>query len=712
MSDLGLTIAWLAVQVALLLVPALAIQTTAARRGPASGAWVAAVSLGLVLALSAAILVPRSRGNDEAGLKQGAPLRRGMAVADQVSSAARSVPVGPASGNAWALPGLRLAWARLERGAAAPAARFRHWGTSLAVVALAGSGIGLLRLLAGLWAVRLCRRRGAAVDDPGLTALLDELRHAMGCRRWVELREVSELTTPATAGWWRPVVLLPDDWRSWDDSERRAVLAHELAHIIRGDYATGLMARAAVVLHAYHPLVRWMAARLQMQQELAADAFGARFAGGRSRYLVALSRLALRQDGRSPCWPARAFLPPQGTLIRRIAMLRQDTEARDQTWPRSSRVIVGLGLIAIAIGVTMLRGPAWGAGLEPPADQPAATVPAAGTGERDRAEPIELVYIPENAVGVFVFRPAATFRRAGMEKWANMIDASVTRNFESEIVREMRIDPTKPGLPRLKARDIEWVACGMSFGRNGVKEGTKLHTVMFSGFTIRTTQPFDWLKMFNAWGIKTTEVRDGGLVYHRFKERFFGPVFGGAYCPDNRTLVVDNEVRLRALIRPGIKSLPGFVQNAEWRQASRGLLALAINNQNGAYAKAYDLGRPDDAVALSLVKGVDRWIACVADDDAIVLRLAGLCQNPSASEALVRTLESLRKLGQAAIDQSGPEDPTDESWDLPRDMARPFLANFRVERNDRSVDVRARGFGTLADFAAFFASVQPPDDAK
>ena len=189
----------------------------------------------------------------------------------------------------------------------------------------------------------------------------------MGCRRCVELREVSDLTTPATAGWRHPVVLLPDDWRSWDDSERRAVLAHELAHIIRGDYATGLMARAAVVLHAYHPLVRWMAARLQMQQELAADALGARFAGGRSRYLVALSRLALRQDGRSPCWPARAFLPRQGTLIRRIAMLNQDTEAGDRTWSRSRRVFVGLCLMGIAGGVAMLRGPARGAGAEPPA---------------------------------------------------------------------------------------------------------------------------------------------------------------------------------------------------------------------------------------------------------------------------------------------------------------------------------------------------------
>ena len=62
----------------------------------------------------------------------------------------------------------------------------------------------------------------------------------MGCRQAVEIREVPELTAPATAGWWHPVIMLPDDWRSWNDADRRAVLAHELAHIHRWDYAAGL----------------------------------------------------------------------------------------------------------------------------------------------------------------------------------------------------------------------------------------------------------------------------------------------------------------------------------------------------------------------------------------------------------------------------------------------------------------------------------------
>ena len=115
----------------------------------------------------------------------------------------------PLVGRGWGLAGLRVAWTRFERGAAEPAARCRTWGRVLAVVALAGTGVGLLRLVIGLWAVRIWRRHGQLVDDPGLTGLLDELRKAMCCRPPVEIREAADLTTAATTGWLRPALLLP-----------------------------------------------------------------------------------------------------------------------------------------------------------------------------------------------------------------------------------------------------------------------------------------------------------------------------------------------------------------------------------------------------------------------------------------------------------------------------------------------------------------------
>ena len=100
-----------------------------------------------------------------------------------------------------------------------------------------------------------------------------------------------------------------------------------MGHVRRGDYILGLGAQVCLAVHAYHPLAHWLAARLRLEQELAADAWGARLSGGNRPYLEALARLALRRSGTLEsslaAWPARPFLPTRGTLLRRIDMLRE-----------------------------------------------------------------------------------------------------------------------------------------------------------------------------------------------------------------------------------------------------------------------------------------------------------------------------------------------------------------------------------------------------
>src|SRR5262249_30311139 len=158
----------------------------ATRRGPASGAWVAALSLGLVVVLSVSTLMT---GNGRVGSGfAGAGARPVPARAYGHPPDPSSEAIGhgdapdrtrPMLGHGWGLADLRMAWTRFERGAAEPAARCRPWSRLLAVVALAGTGVGLLRLVIGLWAVRIWRRHGRMVDDPAMTGLLDELRGAM-----------------------------------------------------------------------------------------------------------------------------------------------------------------------------------------------------------------------------------------------------------------------------------------------------------------------------------------------------------------------------------------------------------------------------------------------------------------------------------------------------------------------------------------------------
>ena len=87
-----------------------------------------------------------------------------------------------------------------------------------------------------------------------------ELAHELGIRHAVEVLETVEGTMPMTFGIVRPAVFLPSDAVEWTAERRRIVLLHELAHVSRGDVATQLLARLAVILNWWNPLA-WTAWR-------------------------------------------------------------------------------------------------------------------------------------------------------------------------------------------------------------------------------------------------------------------------------------------------------------------------------------------------------------------------------------------------------------------------------------------------------------------
>jgi len=514
MNDQGTALAWLAVQAAILLVPALAWHRLASRRGPASGAWAATASLALVVALSVVAVRP---GRETDPVESRPDLE-----AHPVASAAKAqVPGGDegTNGEPAGSPGrwttaFRLAWDRLEAGASEPAARCRPWGGWLAAVVLGAMGVSLARLALGLVAVQACRARSRPVDDPEMLASLEDLRRAMEIQAVVSLREADDLGTAAVAGWRRPVILLPIGWRSWRDDERRAVLAHELAHVFRGDYASGLLARLALALHPFHPLVRRIAGELWVQQEQAADALAARFAGGRSGYLAALSRLALMQDGRSPRWAARGFLAGRGTLIRRIAMLREQDVAREFDRPssRGRRIASALPLVVLAVAIASLRGPARGGDAGPPA-------------RLSIDAPVTPAYLDAGKVGLVAVRPSALFGRPGMKPFAALLEAG-TRAMLGQILKE------RPGArggevladgPRLRLAEIEWATFALRFGSSRGIDGETLHSLMIDGTTVRMAAPFDWPAFLRRWGFELAEVHEGEMTYHPWTGRSSPP---------------------------------------------------------------------------------------------------------------------------------------------------------------------------------------------
>jgi hypothetical protein len=268
---------------------------------------------------------------------------------------------------------------------------------------------------------------------------------------------------------------------------------------------------------------------------------------------------------------------------------------------------------------------------------------------------------------------------------------------------------------RLGAEDLEWIALRVGFDRGGKdKDGKELHRIEIGHPAFRTVAPFDWLGFLRQWGCEITEVRDGKRVYYKATGTLMKAAGPDAcfYLPDDRTLVFDQETIIRKLAGGEASPLPAFLRGPDWERACRGLLAVAINNRDGALAKNYDLGRPDDAVALSLLKGVDHWTFSVDDADAIALRAVAACAEPT--EAIARTLESVLKKDLEPLEREVREVKPGMAHDRAATMMKALLANLRVEHADRSVGVQTGRFGTLADFAAlvedeFQSATKPPD---
>jgi beta-lactamase regulating signal transducer with metallopeptidase domain len=262
-----------------------------------------------------------------------------------------------------------------------------RWGWLAGALLLVGITLNLLRLAVGWWELHRFRQRSAPIDSAALSESLDIVQAVLSLRTPVELRQTTEMTSPATIGWWRPVVILPADWEEWNEEERLGVLAHELAHVSRHDFMTGLFSQLVLALHFYHPLINWLVNRLHLEQELAADAAAVRVLGGNKPYLRMLAGMALKDHTTSLPRAARTFFPQSGTLMARVELLRGNKlEAGEASF--SWRAAVRGVLVCLGLGL---------AGLRPLAGSDTADLPAV---------PLTSSFVPETAAGWVVWSPA------------------------------------------------------------------------------------------------------------------------------------------------------------------------------------------------------------------------------------------------------------------------------------------------------------------
>lgn len=621
MNGLGMTMLWCAVQVTLFLALAAPVYLLARRLHPRAGTVAALGSLMAVIALSlmAGSSWPRWKLNRQAA---------GGVVGEaaMVEMAAVGGDAKPASGGEVAVdPGLDAAapasstlgeiWNALRLAMTAPAPADANeepprWPLVVVGLALAGLAIGAVHLIGGLVAVKRLVRRSGAIDDADLIDAVATMRAELGIARPVAVRESAEVATPATVGWQRPVVLLPAAWRSWGDAERESVLAHELAHVEQRDFAAWLVARLAIVLHFYHPLVRWFAQRLQLDQELAADAAAVRLLGDRDEYLRALANLALATPMHRIAGPARTFIPGRSLLVRRVEMLRTNDVSKSPA-ARGTRVgrWLSLGAIAgLAILAAGVRSPSLGLAEE-------AKPQAAGEATAVAAEdtPYDFAYVPEDSLFVMALRPSAIAASSRLAPLAKLLGEDSRQVIPFESLEQVTLV-----MPMPKFDD-----------QHRMKPGSGSEYGIF-----RTAAATDFTPMIKAaYGTVDTETHNGSEVITWSRAR--GTI--AFYSPDDRTLISHPKVRLIEVMNdPNAAQAPKAA--TEWQAAAKGPLFATANMT--ALRNIISLESPPMTILGPAIRNIQHLTVTTDDSEPFVIRATAKCKSAEDAATALETLKA------------------------------------------------------------------------
>lgn len=196
-------------------------------------------------------------------------------------------------------------------------------------------------LIAGGYALRLCLGLHLIV---GLYGRSQPVQIQGVGRRAVRMS--SEIATPLS---FANRILLPADYQEWPTAKLAAVLAHEQAHIRRGDFFIQLLAGAYRAAFWFNPFAWWLQHKLGDLAEAASDRAAIYVLGDAAGYAEILVEVA-RENRRVPL--ALAMARGSGVTKRVERILSGPPE---QALGVSERVVVLAGVLAVSALIAQAR---------------------------------------------------------------------------------------------------------------------------------------------------------------------------------------------------------------------------------------------------------------------------------------------------------------------------------------------------------------------
>lgn len=152
-----------------------------------------------------------------------------------------------------------------------------------------GVALFILKLLGGISYVYYLRSRLNFPADEYWLEMVEKLGEKAGVKRGMELVESALVRSPLVVGHLKPMILFPiGAINKLNTQEVEAILAHEIAHVLRNDYIFNIIQSVIEALFYFHPAVWWISANIRTERENSCDDVAIALCGNSMTYAKAL----------------------------------------------------------------------------------------------------------------------------------------------------------------------------------------------------------------------------------------------------------------------------------------------------------------------------------------------------------------------------------------------------------------------------------------
>jgi beta-lactamase regulating signal transducer with metallopeptidase domain len=268
-----------------------------------------------------------------------------------------------------------------------------------------------VRMFGGWMLVRKLQKSTRTKAPNSVYAAFIRLSMQMGISRKVDLLICSRISGPVAMGVLRSTVLLPvSALTHLSPDQLEVVLAHELAHIRRGDYLWNMVQSMVETLFFFHPAVWWLGGRTRQLRELCCDDAALECCGDPVVYATALLQLEEQRNVRLRLAMALDGHGTRSSLKDRIVRILDGVQG-ERGMRRREAVPLTLAGVAALLGMFFLPLPRVAAGraavvqehatIRPKVDSTPATKTSVATlAEKDPPRPYAHPALRSNAASI------------------------------------------------------------------------------------------------------------------------------------------------------------------------------------------------------------------------------------------------------------------------------------------------------------------------